>query len=91
MNINAQRLRDLIEYKERQAHAAESNEKQTMLVNAQIQMDLKKAKDEIKKLSSTYVLTYLLTFHDTEYNGLPLSTWYALHDLTFFYYFFVTT
>ena len=61
MNINAQRLRDLIEYKERQAHAAESNEKQTMLVNAQIQTDLKKAKDEIKKLSSTYVLTYYFT------------------------------
>ena len=53
MNNNAQRLRDLIEYKERQAHTAESNEKQTILANTQIQAELKKAKEEIKKLSST--------------------------------------
>ena len=42
MNINTQKLRDLIEYKERQAHTAETNEKQALVANAQIQVDLKK-------------------------------------------------
>ena len=52
MNHNTQRLRDLIEYKERQAHDAESKEKQALVINHQLQTDLKMAKDEIKKLSS---------------------------------------
>lgn len=66
LHINAQRLRDLIEYKERQAHAAENNEKQTMVANTQIQSDLKKAKDEIKKLSSTVLLRESRFIHEAK-------------------------
>ena len=55
MHGNTQRLRDLIEYKERQAHDAESKEKQAIVINHQLQTDLKMAKDEIKKLSSMVI------------------------------------
>lgn len=52
MQSNTQRLRDLIEYKERQAADAFSKEKQANLMNSQLQNDMKMSKDEIKKLSS---------------------------------------
>ena len=52
MHSNAQRLRDLIDYKERQAADAESKEKQALIAAHQHQTDLKMAKDEIKRLSS---------------------------------------
>lgn len=52
MHGNSQRLRDLIEYKERQAADSESRERQTLVMNQKQQADLKLAKEEIKKLSS---------------------------------------
>lgn len=52
MHGNSQRLRDLIEYKERQAADSESRERQTLVINQKLQADLKLAKEEIKKLSS---------------------------------------
>ena len=49
---NAQRLRDVIEYKERQCSDLEAREKQAQAASQQSRGDLKVAKDEIKKLSS---------------------------------------
>ena len=62
MNTNIQKLRDLIEYKERQANDSESRERQALIMNQQLQNELKMAKDEVKKFSS------MLLHRETRYN-----------------------
>ena len=52
LQTNSQRLRDLIEYKERQASDLECREKQAQVSSTQFRNELKVAKEEIKKLSS---------------------------------------
>ena len=52
LQSTSQRLRDLIEYKERQATDLEGREKQAQVTCTQLRTELKVAKDEIKKLSS---------------------------------------
>jgi hypothetical protein len=52
MHINAQKLRDLNEYKERQANDFEERERQACVLSQQLTAQLKMAKDEVKRFSA---------------------------------------
>ena len=52
MHCNSMKLKDLIDYKERQVNEADAKERQALLSNQQLQVELKMSKEEVKRFSA---------------------------------------
>ena len=52
MHCNSMKLKDLIDYKERQVNEADAKERQALLANQQLQVELKMSKEEVKRFSA---------------------------------------